>query len=114
MDWLLRGVTWIFILTQIFGFGIRLLVPAQKTSWTIVQRIAALFSGILATAIYSAILILFSRKLRKAKKAAAASAAAAAAEAALDAELDEEDGEGDSVPPGPSRSSIEDNQNRDS
>lgn len=81
----------------------RLLVPAQKTSWTILQRIAALFTGILATAIYSAILILFAKKLRKAKKAAAA----AAAEAAELRDEEEDEDVGDNVA-GPSRTVIED------
>ncbi|OXA56322.1 hypothetical protein Fcan01_09285, partial [Folsomia candida] len=107
IDWLIRGVTWLFILTQIFGFGVRILVPAQTTSWTILQRIAALFTGILSSAIYSAILILFARKLRKAKKAAALAAADAAA--AAEEEMMGGDGEGDDgddvdgIAPGPSR-----------
>lgn len=63
IGWLLKGGTYIFILLQIFGFAIRLLLPAEVHSLTILQRISALFLGILTTAIYSSILILFARKL---------------------------------------------------
>jgi len=73
---------------QIFGFAIRLLIPTEVHSLTILQRISALFLGILTTAIYSSILILYARKLAHANAGTIPP--------------------GGGTTPGPSRSAIED------
>jgi len=103
VDRLIRWSTWLFLLNQLFGFVVRLLVPAQNTSWTVLTRIAVLFCCIIATIIYSMIVLWYARKLRKAKKAARKKAEE---EAAAAAELEEE-AAGLETGTGP-RSSIED------
>ncbi|CAL8100101.1 unnamed protein product [Orchesella dallaii] len=64
IGWLLKITSTLFILLQLYGLSIRLMLPMETTeTFHMLRRILTLFFAIVLTAIYSFILILHSRKL---------------------------------------------------
>lgn len=88
IGWLLKITSTIFIFLQLYGLSIRLMLPIDSTEpFRMLHRILTLFFAIVLTAIYSFILILYSRKLT-------ASSAMSAADSIGDGSV-EAGGEGD-------------------